>query len=128
MSKIEVVAGIIFKKDKILIARRKVGKSLAGKWEFPGGKIEDETPQQALQRELIEEMGLRICEIEYVATNSHKYPDFEIILHAYRCQTNGQPQKLTDHDKISWATIEELSKYDFAEADKPIIKKIEIEE
>lgn len=122
---IDVVCGIIFKDDLVLLARRKKGKTLEGFWEFPGGKLEkNETEASALKRELKEELGLEIYDIEFIDVNEHSYDTFKIRLIAYRCKAFSSPIRLTDHDKFEWVDKKDLSKYKIAAADKPFIKMI----
>ena len=91
---IRVVCGIIYKDEKILLTRRKKGKSLEGYWEFPGGKVEEcETDKSALERELNEELGLSVSELNYFSENKHEYETFSIHLIAYKCYANDNPKK-----------------------------------
>ena len=119
---IKVVGAVIEKKGKILCAQRGQDKSLAGLWEFPGGKIEqNETPQQALEREIKEEL---ICEVSIknkIITASYEY-DFGIVeLTTFFCELiEGEP-KLTEHESIKWLPISELSTLEWAPADIPTI-------
>ena len=122
---IRVVCGIIFKDDKILLTRRKKGKSLGGFWEFPGGKVEkEETDTIALKRELKEELGLEISELNYFSENKHDYNTFSIHLVAYKCKTLMDPNKLVDHDKFEWVIVNELGNFNLAEADRPLLKEL----
>ncbi len=122
---INVVCGVICKDGKILIARRKKGKSLEGYWEFPGGKIErDENAVNALKRELQEELGLNIDEPIYIGNNIHQYDTFSVNLMAYKCYTSDDPKKMTDHDKYLWVKATELNNFVLAKADIPIVGKI----
>lgn len=122
---IRVVCGIIYKKDKILLTRRKKGKSLEGFWEFPGGKVEkNENDSDALKRELKEELGLDVLQIDYFSENKHDYNFKSINLVAYKCITNEDPKKLIDHDKYEWVSISEIINFNLAEADKPIFEHL----
>ena len=122
---IRVVCGIIFKKDKILLTRRKKGKSLEGFWEFPGGKVEkNENDSDALKRELKEELGLDVLQIDYFTENKHDYNSMSINLVAYKCIANEDPRKLVDHDKYEWVSIREVVNFNLAEADKPILEDL----
>ena len=122
---IKVVAGIIIKKGKVLIARRASHKSLPGKWEFPGGKIEiDETPEVALERELFEEFRIKTKTGKYITTNVHDYGTFKIKLLAYFSEYIRGEFILTDHDQIKWVVIKELKFCDLADADIPIINEL----
>lgn len=122
---IEVVAGIIIKVGKVLIARRAIHKSLPGKWEFPGGKIEEnETPEEALERELFEEFGIKTKTGKYIAANKHDYGTFKIKLLTYFSEYIEGDFNLTDHDKIEWVILEELKLFDLADADVPVINEL----
>jgi len=123
---IEVTAAIIINKDKILIARRKVGKHLAGHWEFPGGKIEKgETPEECLKRELYEEFSINAKIDSYVGESIYDYSDKIIKLIGYTAQIISGEFKLIDHDKIEWVSLDEILKFMMAPADIPLIKLYE---
>lgn len=126
MKVIEVVAAVIFdSNNRIFVARRNHTKSLPGKWEFPGGKIEPgESKQEALERELFEEFGIVTRTREFIGSNRHSYGSFEINLFAYRAELTGGSFGFTDHDKTEWARLEDLPKYDLAEADIPLVHAI----
>ena len=118
---IRVVAAIIHKDDKILIARRKRGAHLEFKWEYPGGKVEEnEDEKDALKRELLEEFEISSEVNKYITESFHEYDKNKINLRAYSVKHLSGDFKLIDHDRIEWITIEELTKYDFAPADVPI--------
>lgn len=124
---IEVVAGIIIHEGKVLIARRAKHKSMPGKWEFPGGKIEaNESPETALERELFEEFGVKTKTEKYVTTILHNYGTFQIKLQAYYSSVIQGNFELTDHDQITWVSIDDIHTYDFAAADIPICHYISI--
>lgn len=119
---IKVLAGVIKKNNCILIARKKPGSSLAGKWEFPGGKLEQgETPEECLYREIEEELGIKIKVEKYICTSKYEYEHINIELIAYYAQYISGDLVLTDHDQALWVSINELTNYDFAEADMPIV-------
>tara|TARA_B100001057_G_scaffold280260_1_gene280691 strand:- start:171 stop:545 length:375 start_codon:yes stop_codon:yes gene_type:complete len=122
---IKVVCGIIYKDDKILLTRRKKGKSLEGYWEFPGGKVEEgETDKSALERELNEELGLSVSELTYFSENKHEYDTFSIHLIAFKCSTHDNPKTLIDHDKFKWLSSDEIKDFKLADADKPLFEKL----
>ena len=124
---VKVVAAIIVKKDKILIARRAAHKAMAGKWEFPGGKIEDgETMPEALEREILEEFSVYVKADRFLATNTFSYETFQIELHAFYVTHIQGEFMLSDHDKIAWVTPDELEVYDLAEADIPLVKLLQL--
>jgi 8-oxo-dGTP diphosphatase len=119
---IEVACGIIFHEEKILLARRKKGKIMAGKWEFPGGKIEPgESAEAAVTRELHEELGMNVRDLKFIGSTTHPYPDFTVQLHGVQCTFVSATYTLIDHDLYAWVTKEELLKYDLSEADKRFI-------
>lgn len=123
---IDVLCGIISNSEgQIFIARRKPGKSMAGKWEFPGGKLElGETEQACLQRELFEELGMHVKVGEKLGANEHHYENFSICLIAYQCEFISATYALTDHDTYKWVSREELGNYELAEADVPLLELI----
>lgn len=119
---IEVVAAVIESNGRYLIARRSAEKSLGGKWEFPGGKVEPgETHAQALEREMREEFGVRISAGRVISSQPHAYPSFTIRLTALLSETMDPIAASTDHDRIEWVRATELASYELAEADLPIV-------
>ena len=118
---IRVVAAIILKDDKILIARRKQGTHLEFKWEYPGGKLEEnENEEIGLKRELEEEFNIKASVENYLTESFYEYDNVKINLKAYFVKDFLGDIKLTDHDKVEWINIDELKNYDFAPADIPI--------
>jgi len=119
---IEVVAAILENKGKILIAKRKSGKSLAGFWEFPGGKKEiGETSEEALKRELMEELLIEVELKEYVGESIYEYPDKTIKLIAFSALITKGVITLLDHDEYKWVNLNQISKFKMAPADIPLI-------
>ena len=122
---IEVTAAIIQDKGIILIARRPLGDKLAGKWEFPGGKIEaEETPKECLKREIKEELNIEISVGDFFAESIYEYPNRTIQLKAYWCTWLSGEIELDSHDAIEWVEIASLGDYDFAPADLPFVDKL----
>ncbi|MBP2635494.1 MAG: ADP-ribose pyrophosphatase [Firmicutes bacterium] len=122
---IEVTAAIIQDKGKILIARRPIGDKLAGKWEFPGGKIEvGETPEECLRREIKEELNIKISVGHFFAESIYEYPNRTIQLKAYWCTWLSGEIELNSHDAIEWVEFASLSDYDFAPADLLFVDKL----
>lgn len=122
---IYVVGAVIIKNGKILCAQRGPDKSLPYKWEFPGGKIEqDETPEEALQREIQEEMHCKINVGEKVEHTVYEY-DFGIVhLTTFLCElVEGEPI-LKEHVEIKWLEPSKLASLDWAPADIPAIERL----
>jgi len=121
----EVTAAIIIKENRVLIAKRAPGENLAGKWEFPGGKIElGETPQECLKREIREELEIEIDVLELFGESIYVYQSGTIKLMAFRCQWISGDFRLNVHSRIEWVTRLELNLYDFAPADIPLVDKL----
>lgn len=119
----QVTAAVIEKDGKILIAQRRQGDTLAGKWEFPGGKIEPgETPEACLERELMEEFGVETRIGAFICSSKFEYKHLPIELLVYRAEHVAGEFKLNDHDRIEWVTRADLAGYDFSSADIPVVK------
>lgn len=102
MKTIHVVAAVIEKEDKILIAQRLKGEH-QGLWEFPGGKVEDnETSEQALIREIKEEFEAEINISSFLTTIEYQYPAFYLVMDCYVCTLKSQYMHLNDHSAIKW--------------------------
>jgi 8-oxo-dGTP diphosphatase len=116
-----VVGAAIIKEGRVLCAQRGHG-ALKGKWEFPGGKIEDgESLSEALKREIKEELNIDISIDKIIDENSHEYPDFRINLTVYKCNYIGGKIKNTEHQELRWVADHEIGSLDWADADRPIV-------
>lgn len=123
---LEVVGAVIVKDNLILCAKRGYG-ALKDKWEFPGGKIEKgETPEEALKREIKEEMSIDIEVHQYISSTLVSYEDKNIHLSLYLCTMINENIHDVEHESIRWCTKEELSSLDWSEADRKMIKEIKI--
>ena len=121
----DVTAAIIERDGNILIARRREGLPMAGKWEFPGGKVEEgEMPEECLRRELREEFGIEAEVGEFIAASEFDYGEIHIRLLAYHVYYRSGDFIPTDHSEVRWVPAAELANYDFSEADKPIVLKL----
>ena len=117
------VAGLVFDdRGPVLIAQRPAGKALAGRWEFPGGKVDaGESAAAALMRELLEETGIRAGAAERVMLYAASYPDRVIWLDVWKVRDwSGEPQGL-DGQALAWVLPSQLHQHDILEADAPIV-------
>jgi 8-oxo-dGTP diphosphatase len=123
----DVTAAIILKENKVLIAQRAPDEKMAGRWEFPGGKIEQgETPEQCLSREIIEELEVGVEVLDFFGESIYRYEHGEIRLLAYFCRWISGDFTLHVHSRIEWAGKDELGGFDFAPADVPLVEKLKI--
>ena len=123
MEKICVAAGVIQRHDgRVLVARRQPGKHMAGAWEFPGGKIRPpESPRQALDRELHEELGLKVRQARELMSYEQQYPDRLIELHFFAVEEyRGAPRSREDQE-LAWEFPECLGELGFLPADRPLV-------
>jgi len=123
MKNIEVVAAIIINdKNEIFCARRKNEGELALKWEFPGGKTENgESNQEALIREIREELSTEVRVKDFLMTVKHQYKTFHLTMHAYYAEVIMGDLILNEHTGYRWLKKEELHSLDWAPADLPIV-------
>ena len=119
---ITVVAALIEKDGKYLIARRSTGSSdVLGKWEFPGGKVEqEETEENAIEREIKEEFEINIKAIKFLANNVCEYPTKTIELRLYECKHVSGEFNLHDHSEYLFVDKEDIVNYDLCLADIPL--------
>ncbi len=122
---IVVAAGMVVREGRVLIARRPEGRHLAGKWEVPGGKLEEgESPEEALRRELREEMNIETRIGRIRAVKYFRYPEKDVLLLFYWAELVwGEPENV-DCGGFAWARPEELKGYDFAPADAELIAEL----
>ncbi len=125
-SRVQVVGAAIVRDQRCLVAQRGVGMSLAGKWEFPGGKVEPgEAPERALRREIAEELGLRVVVGERLGTGSAHAGQRLILLEVFGASIASGTLVLREHAQVVWATADELSRFDWAEADVPCVAPVQ---
>jgi 8-oxo-dGTP diphosphatase len=126
-ARITVVAGALLDgAGQVLIAERPAGKHMAGRWEFPGGKVAPgESVEAALERELAEELGISVRAPRFVMTLTHAYPDrhVELIFFTIR-DFDGTPRGL-DGQRLRWVPIAQLHQADILEADLPFIHALQ---
>jgi 8-oxo-dGTP diphosphatase len=127
MKHISVVAAVIIHQHKILCVRRGPAKYayISEKWEFPGGKIEEnETKIEALSREIREELHMTISVDAFLMTVQHQYPDFHLTMDTFLCSCADNTLTLTEHIDFKWLEVSEMRTLDWAEADVPIVEKL----
>lgn len=123
---VEVSAGLIFRDGKLLITQRHIGAHLGGLWEFPGGKREvNESFEQCLARELLEELGIEVEVRELLESLTHVYPEKTVVLKFFRCELKQhEPQALGCLD-LKWITAAELRDYEFPPADARLLEMLQ---
>lgn len=124
MKQIEVVAAIIQKDDRIFATQRGYG-DWQDWWEFPGGKIEaGETPEEALKREIREELSTEISVDKFLCTVEYDYPAFHLKMHCYLCSLLTDALHLNEHEAAKWLTKDELNSVQWLPADEIVIEEL----
>jgi len=124
MKSVEVAAAIIYKEGKYFATQRGYGE-FEGMWEFPGGKIEPgETPQEALKREIQEELCIDIEVKAHLYTTEYDYPTFHLTMYCYLCNIISGQIELREHKSALWLTSGSLDQVSWLPADKEVIEKI----
>ena len=125
MRTIEVVAAVIIKDDEVFATQRGYGE-FKGWWEFPGGKIErGECPQEALIREIREELDAEISVGDLLETVEWDYPNFHLTMHCFVCSLTSESMHLNEHEAAAWLTKETLHSVKWLPADEGILAKID---
>jgi 8-oxo-dGTP diphosphatase len=121
--KIHVACAIIEENGRVLAAQRNEFGRMPLKWEFPGGKIHaDESPEECLKREVMEEMGIDVAICQPLPSVTHNYPTFTVTLYPFICKIVAGAITLHEHMAIAWLPPGELHTLDWAEADWPVIE------
>ena len=124
MKRIEVVAAVIRKGDRIFATQRGYG-DFKDRWEFPGGKVEaGETPQEALEREIREELCAEINIESYIDTVEWDYPAFHLTMHCFMCSLRSEALHLNEHEAAQWISKEEAGSLDWLPADRDLLPEI----
>lgn len=126
--RVEVVAAVIQSGDKMLATQRGYGEFKDG-WEFPGGKMEKgETPEEALKREIREELDVEISVDKYIHTVEYDYPAFHLTMHCYLCTLQNNKFTLLEHKAAKWLTKEQLNTVEWLPADVEVVEKLRMNE
>jgi 8-oxo-dGTP diphosphatase len=127
MKEVHVAAAVIVNDGKILCVQRGENKLsyISKKWEFPGGKVEvGEALEDTIKREIAEELHLHISVREFLIQVNHDYPDFKLKMDTFICEIIDGELQLTEHIDFKWLSKEEMSAFDWAAADIPIVEKL----
>jgi len=130
LNRIKVAAGIVLRQltiqsQQVLIAKRPDDKHQGGLWEFPGGKIEEgESPQQALKRELKEEINILVTQADFFQQVSFDYPDKNVILEFYLVTEFAGEPKGMEEQRIKWVSINDLERYHFPAANQEVVNRL----
>ena len=132
MKKVKVVAAVIKavneKGEPIIFATQRGYGPLKGGWEFPGGKIEEgETPQQALKREIMEELDTEIKVGDFIHTIEYDYPTFHLSMDCFWCEIVKGDLVLKEHEAAKWVTLDKLNEVDWLPADINLVEKLGID-
>ena len=121
MKRIEVVAAIIRREGKVFATQRGYGE-WKDWWEFPGGKMEPgETPEEALRREILEELSTEINVDELLCTVEYDYPAFHLTMHCYLCSLTTDDLHLNEHEAARWLAMDELNSVQWLPADREVL-------
>lgn len=123
----DVAVGLIWRRGRLLIAKRPMEAMLGGLWEFPGGKRKpSETIEETLRREVREEVGLCVSDLRHFVSVRHAYSHFRVTLHAFHCRsTRGRP-RATGCDTVRWVAVGQLSRYPFPAGSMRIIRELQV--
>ena len=123
---IDVVAAVIKKNNLYFIAQRNRNKHFAYYWEFPGGKVDkQETFENALKREIKEELSINIKVFNHIASEKHKDEKIDVNVHYFLCQSLNDNIILFEHEDMKWLKKNELKKFKMAPGDSKIIKYLD---
>ena len=125
MKQIEVVAAIIHDEERRIFATQRGYGDYKDGWEFPGGKMEPgESPEEALRREIWEELETKIVVERLIQTVDYDYPKFHLTMHCFWCHIESGSLTLKEHEAAKWLSIENLNTVDWLPADKIVVNKL----
>ena len=118
---VTVVCALIERAGRLLVAKRGTGKARAGRWEFPGGKLHDgESAEQALVREVREELDCAVRPLRQLPRVEHRYPDIAVTLLPFVCAVEEGVPRACEHAELRWVDASDVHSLDWSEADLPI--------
>jgi 8-oxo-dGTP diphosphatase len=126
MKHINVVAGLIFREQRLLVCQRREDSAFPLKWEFPGGKVEEgESHLEALRRELLEELGVEVQQAKRIFSHSHIYPGGPRVS-LWFFHVREYRGEIVNHvfQQVAWVQLSELSELDFLEGDLPLVYRL----
>ncbi len=127
LAAIHVVAGVLIEGSRVCVTRRRGDVHQAGKWEFPGGKLEpDEDALTGLKRELHEELGIAVERAEPFVQLRHRYPELEVLLDVWRVHRYRGTPRARESQALAWMDIGALDPRDFPEADRPVLRRLQL--
>lgn len=123
----QVVCAVVLHEGKVLCVQK--GRTrydyISFKWEFPGGKVEvGESPSEAIKRELLEELSLEVRILRRLGESDYSYPDFDITLEAFLCETDNCDYRLKEHQSDCWKPLSSLRELDWCAADVSIVDMV----
>lgn len=118
------VAGIAVRNDHVLLARRKPGGVNSGRWEFPGGKSENEPPAACLEREFLEELGVSVSVGPLLARGAFTHRGEDYRLEAYRVRLGSEKLTLHEHAEVGWFRLEEAEKLELVPSDRALLPQL----
>ena len=125
MKQIEVVAAIIHDAEGRIFATQRGYGDMKDGWEFPGGKVEaGESPEEALKREILEELDTKIVVEKLLTTVEYDYPKFHLTMHCYWCSIESGSLTLKEHEAARWLTMEQINSVDWLPADRIVVDEI----
>lgn len=126
MKSIEVVAAVLHCDGEYFATQRGYGE-FEGMWEFPGGKMETgESPEDALKREIREELGVEIAVEGFICTTDYDYPSFHLTMHSYLCHLQSGEIKLLEHKSALWLSPDALDTVEWLPADKDVVRNLRL--
>ncbi len=120
-----VTAAVLIKEGNLLLAKRKPGGSQGGKWEFPGGKLDEgESPEKGLQRELREELGIEVRVGDYIGSIDFHNGPYHYRLLSFAVAPLSDEIALHEHEEVRWVAVEGIDRFDLADSDRSILPQI----